>query len=206
MYLPYQQGVPDLDLGVCVRWAASGTDDATALAGAADVSRIAGFASILRQTVREIDPGVDLLAVKPLALHVEAVFFAQRMASLLLTSLGGVALGLAAMGVYAVMAYAVGQRTQEFGVRMALGASAGDVLRLVLRQSLGLAVLGIAAGLGLAAGLTRLLASFLHGVSPFDATTFIGAPLLLAGVAVLACWLPARRATRVDPMTALRAE
>jgi predicted permease len=189
-YLPYQQGVPDLDLGVCVR-----------VAGDPE-----GFARTLRQTVRDLDPGVELVRVRPLTTYIQAVFFTQRMASLLLAGLGAVALVLAAMGVYAVMAYAVSQRTQEFGVRMALGADARDVRWHVIRQGLGLAALGVAAGLGLAAGVTRLLAGFLYGVSPFDAATFVGVPLLLTLVAAVACYVPAHRATRVNPVEALRAE
>jgi ABC-type antimicrobial peptide transport system permease subunit len=110
------------------------------------------------------------------------------------------------MGVYGVMAYVVSQRTQEFGIRMALGAGTGDVLRLIFREGLALAAIGMVIGLTLALMVTRLLASFLYGVSPFDPATFIGVPVLLGLVTLLACWLPARRATKVDPMTALRAE
>ncbi len=124
----------------------------------------------------------------------------------LLFVLGAVALLLAAMGVYAVMAYSVNQRRAEFGVRMALGATGRDVQRLVLRQGLALAALGIAAGLVLAASASHLLASLLYGVSPFDPFTFTAIPLLLTAVAVTAAWLPARRATRVDPCEALRSE
>lgn len=189
-YLPYRQHVPDLDLGICVR--TRGEPMAAA--------------SLVRQTVRELDPGVDVWGTLPLTGHIQGALFAQRIASNLLTSLGAVALVLAAMGVYAVMAYAVSQRTQEFGVRMALGATAGDVLRLVLRQSLILALLGIAAGLLIAAGVTRLLADFLYGVSPFDPLIFAGVPLVLGLIALLACWLPAWRATRVNPVEALRSE
>ncbi len=190
LYFPYQQGAPDLDLGICVRT----RGDPMSVAAA------------VRQTVVSVDPRVDLLDVKPLTMHIEAVYLAQRMASLLLTLLGSVALALAVMGVYAVMAYAVSQRTQEFGVRMALGASVGAVLGLVLRQSFALAAAGVAAGLVLACALTRLLANFLYGVSPFDPATFISVPLLLMAIVLLACWLPARRATRVNPIAALRAE
>jgi ABC-type antimicrobial peptide transport system permease subunit len=139
-------------------------------------------------------------------MHVEGVFFAQRMASHLLLLLGAVALVLAAMGVYAVMAYTVGQRTREFGIRMALGATPHAVRWQVARQGLLLAGTGVAAGLVLAFGVTRLLSRFLYGVSPFDPLTFIGVPLLLVLIAVAACWLPARRATRVNPVEALRAE
>jgi predicted permease len=199
-YLPEQQGVPDLDLGICVRLAAARPD---AGGTGADAS---AFANTLRQTVRSVDPGVELLRVRPLTMHVEGVFFAQRMASHLLLLLGAVALVLAAMGVYAVMAYTVGQRTREFGIRMALGATPHAVRWQVARQGLLLAGTGVAAGLVLAFGVTRLLSRFLYGVSPFDPLTFIGVPLLLVLIAVAACWLPARRATRVNPVEALRAE
>ena len=189
-YLPYQQGVPDLDLSLCLR--TSGDPSA--------------FANTLRQTMRDIDPGVELLQTLPLAAHSSLVLFPQRMASSLLILLGAVALTLAAMGVYAVMAYAVNQRMQEFGVRIALGASSRDVLRLVISRGLLLAAGGVAAGLALAFGVTRLMAGFLYGVSPFDPLIFLGVPLFLALVALLACLLPARRAIKVDPIIALRAE
>ena len=104
------------------------------------------------------------------------------------------------------MAYAVSQRTQEFGVRMALGAQARDVVLQVLRKGLALAGIGAVAGLGLAVSVTRLLSSFLYGVSPYDRAVFLGIPLVLAAVALLASWLPARRAAKVDPMVALRSE
>jgi ABC-type antimicrobial peptide transport system permease subunit len=124
----------------------------------------------------------------------------------LLFALGAVALLLAAMGVYAVVAYAVNQRRSEFGVRMALRASGNDVLRLVLRQGVALALIGIAAGLVLATSASHLLAGLLYGVSPFDPVTFTVIPLLLTAVAVAASWLPAHRATQVDPNEALRSE
>ena len=189
-YLPYQQGVPDLDLSLCLR--TSGDPSA--------------FANTLRQSMRDLDPGVELLGTLPLAAYSGLVLFPQRIASSLLILLGVVALTLAAMGVYAVMAYAVSQRTQEFGVRIALGASSRDVLRLVISRGLLLAAGGVTAGLALAFAMTRLMAGFLYGVSPFDPLTFIGVPSVLALVALLACWLPARRATKVDPIIALRAE
>jgi ABC-type antimicrobial peptide transport system permease subunit len=182
--------VPDLDLSFCVR--TQGDPSA--------------FANTLRQTLREMDPGVAVLQTLPLAAHASMVLFSQRMASSLLIILGAAALVLAAMGVYAVMAYAVSQRRQEFGVRIALGASARDVLRLVISRGLVLAAGGVAAGLVVAFALTRLMAGFLYGVSPFDPLTFLGVPSFLALVALLACYLPARRATRVDPVEALRSE
>jgi len=189
-YLPYQQGVPDLDLNICLRT----TGDAAA------------FGPALRQAVSAIDPAVELVKTRTLTVHVESMFFTQRMATTLLATLGAVALMLAAMGVYAVMAYSVSQRMQEFGVRMALGALPGTILRQVLLQGLGLAAAGIATGLTLALAVTRLMAGFLYGVSPLDPVTFVGVPLLLTLVALLACLLPARRATRINPVDAMRAE
>jgi predicted permease len=189
-YLPYQQGVPDLDLNICVRT----SGDPLALAGT------------VRRTVHDLDPGVDVLEMHTMAAHTGTVLFAESIASNLLTLLGLTGLLLAAMGVYAVMAYAVSQRTQEFGVRLALGASQTDMYRLILGEGLSLAAVGGAIGLALALAVTRLLTGFLYGVSPFDPLTFIGVPLLLALVALLACWLPARKTTKVDPIIALRAE
>jgi ABC-type antimicrobial peptide transport system permease subunit len=147
-----------------------------------------------------------VLQTKTLRGHTDAIFFAQRVASVLLALLGGLGVFLSAMGVYAVMAYAVSQRTHEFGVRLALGASEPDLLRLVVRQGLKLAALGVAAGLTASAVVTRLLAGFLFGVSPLDPLTLAGVPVFLTLVTVLACWLPARRAARVDPLVALRCE
>jgi len=204
-YLPYQQGVPELDLNLCVRLTASNPVEPGMTEEAAALRQVEGFAPVLRHAMHEIDPAIALLETMPLTEHVAAVFFAQRMATTLLIALGGVALLLAAMGVYAVMAYAVSQRTQEFGVRIALGATAADVLRQVIRQGLRFAGGGVAAGIALALPITHLLANFLYGVSPFDPATFIGVPVIMAAVATTACYVPARRATRVDPIVALRA-
>jgi predicted permease len=189
-YLPDQQGVPELDLGLAVRT----SGDPAALAGA------------VRKAVRGLDAGVEPLRTQPLRDYVESVFFPQRMASGLLLLLAAVALALAALGVYGVVAYAVSQRVQEFGVRMALGATRGDVVWLVLRGGLVLTAVGVAVGLLLSLGLFRLVASFLNGVSPLDPVTYLAAPAFLAIVALLASGLPARRATGVDPAVALRSE
>lgn len=189
-YLPYTQFVPDLDLSLCVR---TRQDPAAAT-------------DLVRRTVRALDPGVDLWGSMPMTAHVQGAFFGQRLASTILLLLGAVASTLAAMGVFAVMAYSVSQRTQEFGVRLALGAAPAQVLRLVLGQGLQLAGLGVALGLLLTAGVTRLLTAFLHGVHPLDPLVLGCVSGLLALMASLACWLPAWRATRVDPIEALRAE
>ncbi len=125
---------------------------------------------------------------------------------LLLTILGAVALVLASIGIYALMAYSVQQRTQEMGIRMALGADRSDIRKLVMWHGMKLAIVGIAVGLLAALGLTRLIASFLFGVKSWDPAAFIAAPLLLFAVALVAVWVPATRASRLDPMQALRTE
>ena len=130
----------------------------------------------------------------------------QRFNMLLLSVFGGSGLLMAAIGIYGFMAYSVQQRTQELGIRMALGAQASNIRNMVVRQGMGLALIGVIIGLGGAFWLTRFLASFLFGVKAWDPTAFIVTPLVLCAVALLAVWMPARRATRVDPITALRVE
>jgi putative ABC transport system permease protein len=130
----------------------------------------------------------------------------MRLASTLVAAFGLVALLLASIGLYGVMAWVVSRRTHEIGIRMALGAQVGDVLKLILRQGMLLTAIGVVIGLGLAFASTRLMESQLYGVSATDPLTFTGIALLLIIVAFLACYIPARRATKVDPLVALRYE
>jgi ABC-type antimicrobial peptide transport system permease subunit len=137
--------------------------------------------------------------------EIMATSLARRRFSLYLMAIfGALALFLASIGIYGVMAYAVGQRAQEFSIRMALGAEARDILLLALRPGVLLTLTGVALGLAAAQGATHLMASLLFGVSPADPITFAGVPIALGSVALLACWIPARRAVRIQPVVALR--
>ena len=147
--------------------------------------------------VADVQPMDDLLAVS---------LAQQRFNMLLLGLFAALALILAAVGIYGAMAYAVNQRTHEIGIRTALGAQHCDVLRLVMRDGAKIALFGIAAGIAGALALTRLMASLLFEVKPTDPATFAGVAILLALVALAACYIPALRATKVDPMVALRYE
>jgi predicted permease len=130
----------------------------------------------------------------------------QSFQMLLLTIFGTVALLLAAIGIYGLMAYSVAQRTQEMGIRMALGADRAAIRKMVVGHGMRLALAGVGAGIAASFGLTRLLSTFLFGVKPWDPAVFVSAPLILTAIALVAVWLPAARASKVDPMQALRAE
>jgi putative ABC transport system permease protein len=166
----------------------------------------AAFAPVLRQAIHDIDPGLPIFNAATLDSIVADATAQNRTTAGLLGAFSLVALGLAALGLYGVISYSVSRRTHEIGVRMALGAQRRDILRLVVGQGLRLTLAGLVVGLVAAVGSTRFLSSLLFGVSPTDPYTFAGISLLLAGVAALACYLPARRASGVDPMIALRYE
>ncbi|HEX8140433.1 MAG TPA: ABC transporter permease [Pyrinomonadaceae bacterium] len=165
----------------------------------------ASLAMPIRREVQAIDPDQPV-GNRTLAQQFENSISQPRFYTLLLGLFAGVALILATIGIYGVMSYMVAQRTHEIGIRMALGAQRRDVLKIVIWQGLKLAIIGVVVGLGLSFLATRLLSSLLYGVSAVDPITFALIPLLLTGVAVAACFIPARRATRIDPLVALRNE
>ena len=160
----------------------------------------------VRGEVQQLDRNLPLTGVFTLNEIFDQALWAPRMAAWLLAIFAGLSLVLSVIGIYGVMAYAVSQRTRELGIRMALGASRGDVLRLVVMQGLRLTAMGVIFGLAVSFAITRLVVSLLYSVSPTDLVTFTVVPVLLAGAALLASYLPALRATRIDPMVALRYE
>jgi putative ABC transport system permease protein len=166
----------------------------------------AAFATTLRREVQALDKDQPIYNVRTMDDVVANSLGTRRVSMQLFAVFGIAALLLAAVGIFGVMAYSVTQRTQEIGIRMALGAQGGDVLRMVVRQGMTLALIGIGVGLAGAFGLTRVLANLLFGVKATDPVTFVAISLLLTFVALVACYLPARRASRVDPLIALRAE
>jgi len=160
----------------------------------------------IRQEVAALDRNVPIASVRTMEQILATVTVQPRFNMILLGIFAAVALVLAAVGIYGVLSYSVTQRTHEIGLRLALGAQQGEVLKLVVRQGMILALLGVAIGLAASFALTRLLTGLLYGVSATDPLTFIVIALLLTVVALMACWIPARRATKVDPLIALRTE
>ncbi|HEX6650249.1 MAG TPA: ABC transporter permease [Pyrinomonadaceae bacterium] len=163
-------------------------------------------AGAIRNETQALDRNLPIANPERMSDRVANSLYAARMGAFLLAVFGGLALLLASIGLYGVMAFAVSRRTRELGIRVALGARPGDVFTLVLRQGMTLVVAGLGIGLVAAWMVTRLLGSFLYGVSTRDAFTFVAIPVLLTFVALLACYLPARRATKVEPLIALRYE
>jgi len=164
------------------------------------------LAARLQAAVRAVDPSQAVYNVRPMEEVIAGAIAPRRANTLLITLFGLVAVGLAAVGVYGVIAYGISRRTREIGIRVALGARRGDVLALVVREGVALAVVGVALGVAGAWMLRRVVASLLYGVAPSDPTTFVAAALALLVVALAATLLPARQALRVDPARTMRAE
>jgi putative ABC transport system permease protein len=163
----------------------------------------AAFITTLRREVQALDKDQPVYNVRTFDDVVANSLGTRRVSMQLFAVFAGAALLLAALGIYGVMAYSVTQRTQEIGIRMALGAQKSDVLALVIRQGMTLSLIGVVVGLAGAFALTRLIANLLFGVAATDPLTFVAIPLLLLFVALVACYLPARRAARLDPTIAL---
>ncbi|MPZ16588.1 MAG: FtsX-like permease family protein [Luteitalea sp.] len=189
LYLPYRQH-PQSSMTFAVR-----------LAGSPDAVR-----GSIRRAVEEIDPNVPMFGIRTQEAQISVAMGPERLLAQLVSGFALLALLLACLGIYGTLAYSVARRTSEIGLRMALGADRWDVVRMVLRESVVPVVLGVALGLGAAAVATRVIESMLFGVTPHDAPTLLAAALILTGSALLAAWLPSRRAARVDPMSALRCE
>jgi len=158
----------------------------------------------IRGAIQSVDPGLPVFNVTSMDEVLDASLASRRFSANLVTGFAGVALLLASIGIYGLLAYMVGQRSREIGIRMALGARRDDILRMFLRKGVALAGVGIVAGLVFSASTASMMASLLYRVRPHDPAVFLIVPLLLLAVAALASYLPARRATKVDPMFALR--
>jgi putative ABC transport system permease protein len=193
LYLPYRQvsGLRVTDMFVVLR---AQHGDAQSLAGA------------VRGNLAELDPTLPLADVRLMAEVLSRAQARPRFLTLLLSLFSLIALAIATVGIYGVISYSVARRTKEFGLRMVLGAQGGDILGLVMKQGAAMVALGVIAGLAVAFALTRLMASLLFGITVTDLPAFVGVTAILAAVALAACYVPARRATRVDPMQTLRYE
>lgn len=190
MYVPYAQDSGWSGMSLVIRTSGDPLDTVAAA----------------RNAVRSIDKGIPVFNVKSMNDVLATSVSQQRMSMLLLSAFAGVALLLAMIGIYGVTAYYVTQRTQEIGIRMALGAQMGDVMKLVLASGMALALVGVGLGVVGALALTRLMTSLLFAVKPTDAVTFVTVSLCLLVTALIASYIPARRATKVDPLVALRYE
>jgi putative ABC transport system permease protein len=189
LYEPYQQS-PRNFMSVVVRTAVEPSS----------------LIAAIRDQVLSLDRDQPVFEIKTMEELLSRTLAQSRFIMLLLGIFSALAMALAAVGIYGVMAFFVTQRHKEIGIRMALGAQRRDVLKLVVREGMGPAVLGVALGLAASFALTRVVAKLLFGIGPTDPMTLIGVSLLLASVAFLACWIPARRASRLDPIVTLRAE
>jgi len=195
IYLPFARGFQsDISYFVRFRSLAPGSE--------------AAEADLLRRAVRDVDPSIPIISLRTFAQHLDSNLdlWLVRAGAALFSIFGALALGLAVVGLYGVKAYSVARRTREIGIRMALGAQAGAVLRMIMREGSVMLISGVAIGLLLAIATAKLLSGILYGVPALDPIAFTVAPLVLTIAALIATWLPARRATRVDPVQALRAE
>jgi ABC-type antimicrobial peptide transport system permease subunit len=166
----------------------------------------ASIVSGIRDAEAKVDATAVTYNVRPMQEIVANSIAKQRLTMILLSVFSTLALALSAVGIYGVISYLTGQRTHEIGIRVALGASASDVLRMIVGEGMRIALIGVGIGIAAALGLTRLITKLIYGVGAYDPLTFLGVALLLSGVALVACYIPARRAMRVDPIVALRYE
>ena len=195
IYLPFARGFQsDVSFFVRFRSLAPGNEAATA--------------NLLRRAVNEVDPSLPILALRTFAQHLDSNLdlWIVRAGAALFSIFGVLALGLAVVGLYGVKAYSVARRTREIGIRMALGAQAGAVLRMIMREGSIMLIAGVAIGLILAIATAKILSGILYEVSALDPVAFTVAPLVLTAAALIATWLPARRATQINPIQALRTE
>jgi predicted permease len=198
MFVPYGQVpahlLPVLIREIAPRWAVRVKGNPMSVAAAA------------KRAILQVDPDVAMAQARSLEEVLSASLGRRRFNTILLGTFAALALALASVGIYSVLSYSVNRRVHEIGIRMALGAGRREVIRLVVEEGMATAAVGIAVGLVAALGLTRLLASMLYGLTPSDPVTFVAGALLLGMVSLPACYIPARRATKVDPMVALRYE